>query len=180
MVYENTTDKKNNYIRLKLGGPVTNPDGIGAKISLFYNGKMQQYFEQKTVRGYLSSNDPVVHFGLGQTQKVDSIVIQWLDGKENVLRNAAANQVLKVNYKESKPVINQSPKYNQVFAETNTVLAQPFRHVENKYDEYKDQVLLPHMFSKSGPFIATGDVNGDGLADFYVGGAAGQAGKLYL
>ena len=102
MVYENTTDKKNNYIRLKLEGPVTNPDGIGAKISLFYNGKMQQYFEQKTVRGYLSSNDPVVHFGLGQTQKVDSIVIQWLDGKENVLRNAAANQVLKVNYKESK------------------------------------------------------------------------------
>jgi hypothetical protein len=180
MVYENTTDKKNNYIRLKLGGPVTNPDGIGAKISLFYNGKMQQYFEQKTVRGYLSSNDPVVHFGLGQTQKVDSIVIRWLDGKENILRNVEANQVVKVNYNESKPLKEERLKYNPVFSETNTVLAQSFKHRENNYDEYKDQVLLPHIFSKSGPFMATGDVNGDGLADFYIGGAAGQAGKLYL
>jgi enediyne biosynthesis protein E4 len=180
LLYENTTDKKNNYIRLKLEGPIKNPDGIGAKISLYYDGKMQQYFEQKTVRGYLSSNDPVVHFGLGKTPKVDSIIIQWLDGNENILQNVTANQVMKVNYKESTPVINQPPKYNQVFSEINTVLAQPFKHKENNYDEYKDQVLLPHMFSKSGPFIATGDVNGDGLEDFYVGGAAGQAGKLYM
>ena len=181
MVYENTTDKKNNFLRLKLEGPIKNPDGIGAKISLYYNGKMQQYFEQKTVRGYLSSNDPVVHFGLGQTQKVDSIVVQWLDGKQNVLRNVTANQVTKVIYKESTSGNDDgSLKYNQLFSQTNTVLAQPFRHTENNYDEYKDQVLLPHMFSKSGPFIATGDVNGDGLGDFYVGGAAGQAGKLYL
>ena len=180
MVYENTTDKKNNYIRLKLEGPVKNSDGIGAKISLYYDGKMQQYFEQKTVRGYLSSNDPVVHFGLAKTAKVDSVIIQWLDGKENILRNVASNQVVKVNYKESTPAISIGSKYNPLFSETNTVLAQPFKHSENKYDEYKDQVLLPHMFSKSGPFIATGDVNGDGIEDFYIGGASGQAGKLYL
>lgn len=180
LMYENTTDKKNNYIRLNLQGPQQNRQGIGAKVSLYYDGKMQQYFEQKTVRGYLSSNDPVVHFGLGKTQKIDSIIVQWLDGKENVLRNIESNKVVKVDYKESVPGIDRSNKYNTVFAESNTVLAQAFKHTENVYDEYKDQVLLPHMFTKSGPFIATGDVNGDGLEDFYVGGAANQPGKLYL
>jgi enediyne biosynthesis protein E4 len=180
LMYENTTDKKNNFIRLNLQGPQQNPQGIGAKISLYYDGKMQQYFEQKTVRGYLSSNDPIVHFGLGKTQKIDSIVVQWLDGKENVLRNVESNKVVKVDYKESVPGIDRNNKYNTVFAESNTVLAQPFKHKENVYDEYKDQVLLPHMFTKSGPFIATGDVNGDDLEDFYVGGAANQPGKLYL
>lgn len=180
LVYENTTDKKNNYIRLNLQGPQQNLQGIGAKITLYYDGKMQQYFEQKVVRGYLSSNDPIVHFGLGKTQKIDSIVVQWLDGKENVLRNVESNKVVKVDYSESVPGIDRSNKYNTVFAESNTVLAQPFKHNENIYDEYKDQVLLPHMFTKSGPFIATGDVNGDGLEDFYVGGAKNQSGKLYL
>jgi hypothetical protein len=180
MLYENTTDKKNNFIRLKMQGPGRNPDGIGAQISLYYGGKMQQYFEQKTVRGYLSSNDPVVHFGLGKTGAIDSIVVKWLDGKENVLRKITANQLVKVDYRESVPAIDRSIKYNPPFAETNTVLEQPFKHQENNYDEYKDQVLLPHMFSRSGPFIATGDVNGDGYEDFYIGGAANQAGILYL
>lgn len=180
LLYQNTIDKKNNFIQLKLEGPEKNRDGIGAKISLYYNGKMQQYFEQKTVRGYLSSNDPKIHFGLGKTSKIDSVIISWLDGKENVLRNVASNQVVKVDYKESVPGINRNPSYNVLFTAATNILSQPFKHSENVYDEYKDQVLLPHMFSKSGPFIATGDVNKDGAEDFYIGGAANQAGSLYL
>ena len=84
MLYENTTDKKNNYIRLKLEGPEKNRMVLVQRFRLYYDGKMQQFFEQKTVRGYLSSNEPVVHFGFGKTAKVDSIVIIWPDGKENV------------------------------------------------------------------------------------------------
>src|SRR5436190_7733077 len=80
LLYENVNSAKNNYLELKLEGPDKNHDGIGAKISLYYDGKMQQFFKQKTARGYLSSNDPVVHFGLGKTAKVDSIVVAWLDG----------------------------------------------------------------------------------------------------
>jgi enediyne biosynthesis protein E4 len=181
LLYENTTDKKNNYLRIKLEGPEKNRDGIGAKVSLYYDSKKQQYFEQKTVRGYLSSNDPVVHFGLGKTSKVDSVVVTWLDGKENVLHNVTSNQAIKANYKEALPGIDRNIHYNIVFNEaTATTLSQPFKHTENKYDEYKDQVLLPHMFTKSGPFIATSDVNKDGSDDFYVGGATGQSGCLYI
>lgn len=180
MLFENTTDKKNNFIRLKLQGPPQNQDGIGAKVSLYYDGKMQQYFEQKTVRGYLSSNDPVIHFGLGQKQRVDSIVITWLDGKENVLRNVQANQVVNVDYKAATAGVDRNSRLAPLFAKADSALEQPFKHRENDCDEYKDQVLLPHMFSKSGPFIATADVNGDGYEDFYIGGAANQAGKLYI
>jgi enediyne biosynthesis protein E4 len=179
-VYENTTNDKNNYIRLKLQGPEKNPDGIGAKISLYYDGRMQQYFEQKTVRGYLSSSDPVVHFGLGKIAAIDSIVVQWQDGKENVMVKVQPNQVVKVDYRTSARGIDRARKFNPAFVADPGILTKPFVHKENKVDEYKDQVLLPHMFSRSGPFIATGDVNGDGLQDFYIGGAAGQPGKLYL
>jgi enediyne biosynthesis protein E4 len=178
-LYENTTNGKSNYLRLKLEGPESNHDGIGAKVSLFYDGKMQQYFEQKVVRGYLSSNDPVMHFGLGKTTKVDSVVISWLDGKENVLRDVAANATAKVEYKSAVSGHDRSPRYDVSFATATDLLAQPFKHQENVYDEYKDQVLLPHAFSRSGTFIATGDVNGDGTEDFFIGGAAKQAGRLY-
>jgi hypothetical protein len=180
LLYENVRGNANNYVRLKLEGPASNRDGIGAKISLWYGGKMQQFFDQKTVRGYLSSNEPIVHFGISKTDKIDSIVVIWPDGRENVLKNAAINKVVKVDYKEAVPGHKRNPAYQPLFAETNGLLSYPFAHAENKYDEYKDQVLLPHEFSKSGPFIATGDVNGDGAPDFYVGGAKDQAGSLYL
>jgi hypothetical protein len=180
-LYENISNGKNNYIRIKLEGPNGNPDGIGAKVSLYYDGKMQQYFQQKIVRGYLSSNDPVVHFGLGKRAKIDSAVIVWPDGKSNTVTDITANQLLKVEHKEAVEGISYSPVYTPLFAEaTGQLLSVPFIHKENKYDEYVDQVLLPHEFARSGPFIAAGDVNGDGAEDFYVGGAKDQPGSLYI
>lgn len=180
-LYENVTDKKNNYLRLKMEGPAQNRDGIGAKISLYYEGKLQQFFQQKTVRGYLSSNDPVVHFGLGKTDKIDSAVIVWPDGKSNSLQNLTTNQVVKVNYQQAVQSGNPRYVYDPLFAEvTNQFLSTPFLHTENKLDEYVDQVLLPHEFSRSGPFVATGDVNADGTEDFFIGGAKDQSGSLYL
>ncbi len=179
-LYENVTNSKNNYLKIKLEGPDKNRDGIGAKVALYYDGKMQQFFQQKTVRGYLSSNDPVVHFGIGKKDKIDSVVVIWQDGRSNTIPAISANQTLKVNYKESAQGIDRSPRYAPLFAEAAGLLSAPFVHKENKYDEYADQVLLPHEFARSGPFIATGDVNGDGAEDFFVGGAKDQAGSLYL
>ncbi len=179
-LFENSTNKKNNYIKIKLAGPEKNSDGIGAKISLYYDGKMQQAFQQKTVRGYLSSNEAAVHFGLGKTTAIDSVIVVWPDGKENKLTSLSANKEEKVDYKNATAGYHH-PVYNTSFAEaTGQFLSEPFLHKENKYDEYTDQVLLPHEFSRSGPFIATGDVNGDGEEDFYIGGAKDQAGNLYI
>ncbi|MEO8171513.1 MAG: CRTAC1 family protein [Sediminibacterium sp.] len=180
-LYRNVSNTKNNYLRFKLEGPQKNPEGIGTKISLYYDGKMQQFFQQKTVRGYLSCNEPTVHFGVGKKDKIDSAVIVWPDGRSSTLQNVTANQVVKVNYQQSISGIDHTPHYNPLFAESSDqLLSIPFIHKENKYNEYADQVLIPHEFSRDGPFIATGDVNGDGTEDFYVGGAKDQPGSLYL
>ncbi len=178
-IYENTSSAKTNYLKLKLNGPKGNSNGIGAKVTIYYQGNLQ-YFENKTVRGYLSSNDPVVHFGLGQVSKVDSIKVMWTNGNVNLIKETKANQLIQVDYaKAEKTVPNKSAKPT-LFREASSILASEFIHTENDFYEYKDQVLLPHMFSRSGPFMAVGDVNNDGAEDFYVGGAAGQAGSLYI
>lgn len=178
LVYENTSSERNHYLKLKLDGPPQNRHGIGAKITL-YQGDKLQYFENKTVRGYLSSNDPVVHFGMGKLQKADSIEVTWSDGKVNLLKNVTVNQLVTVPYATAKERIREESDGRRLFAQAD-VLRPAFKHVENEVNEYRDQVLLPHMFSRSGPFFSKADVNNDGLEDFYVGGASGQSGALYL
>jgi hypothetical protein len=141
-----------------------------------------QYFENKTVRGYLSSNDPIVHFGLGTVNSIDSVNVVWNDGRTNKLTNVQVNELISVHYTGATANAGpSSPQPNILFTEsTREILPHPVIHSENEFNEYKDQILLPHMFSRSGPFIATGDVNNDGNEDFYVGGASGQAGSLII
>ena len=178
-IYENTSSATTNYLKLKLNGPKGNSNGIGAKVTIYYQGNLQ-YFENKTVRGYLSSNDPVVHFGLGQVSKVDSIKVVWNNGNVNLIKETKANQLIEIDYANAVKASPTKTAKPTLFQETSSILASEFIHTENDFYEYKDQVLLPHMFSRSGPFMAVGDVNNDGAEDFYVGGAANQAGSLYV
>ena len=179
-IYENSSSDRNHFIKIKLQGPPGNKDGIGTKVTLYYGDNIQ-YFENKTVRGYLSSNDPIVHFGLGKISKIDSIKVVWNDGLESHLKVTEVNQLIEVRHDQA--AVNKSPERvrEALFHESERqLLNQEFIHHENEFNEYKVQTLLPHMFSRSGPFISTGDVNRDGEDDFYIGGAAGQSGNLYL
>ena len=181
-IFENTL-KNHNYIQIELAGPELNPFGQGAYISIYYDGGFQ-FYENKTVRGYLSSSTPIPHFGLGNKRVLDSLKVRWTDGRENKLTNITANQKIKIPYAESKPArgpILDKLSTDQSFRETTKSSLSPiFVHRENDFNEYKDQKLLPHQFSRSGPFISVGDINGDGLDDFFIGGAKGQAGSVYL
>jgi enediyne biosynthesis protein E4 len=178
-VFENTVSQ-NNHIKIKLTGPNGNRHGLGAKVTLFHDGKIQ-YFENKTVRGYLSSNEPLVHFGLGMLSKIDSISVSWNDGRENILSNVNVNQTLEIKYEEAKELRTKKTPTPLLFKEaTSEIVTENFVHRENEVNEYKDQVLLPHMFSRSGPFISTGDINKDGHDDFFVGGAGGQSGQFFI
>jgi len=181
MIYENkSSGNGNNYLKIKLKEKLFNTAGLGAKVTLKHNGTTQ-YQEMTTVRGFQSSCEPIMHFGLGDIAQIDEVLIEWLDGKTSTVKNVKANQTLSLDYKEATGQKNAPTNPQPLFAEqTKKLLNKPFKHQENEFDDYKTQVLLPHRLSRLGPFTATGDVNGDGLEDFYIGGAMNQAGALYL
>ncbi|WP_282074426.1 VCBS repeat-containing protein [Maribacter aquivivus] len=180
-VYKNTAeDLENNYLKIKLDGPKNNPSGLGTKITLTYNNEIQ-YHEFKTVRGYLSSVEPINHFGLGTTTNIDKIAIVWPDGKEQLLQHVKANQLMHINYLDAKSKITPEKISEPIFKDvTDSSFNFSFVHQENRFDDFKNQILLPHKLSQNGPCITVGDVNNDGLEDFYVGGAASQKAAIYV
>lgn len=178
-LYENTSDEQSNYLVISLEGPGTNRNGIGAKVEVFHNGKYQ-YQQNKTVRGYLSSSDPRIHFGLGQDDRLDSIKVTWPDGKKSIVQRTQANQNVVIQYINADIPVPKQVATPILADASDNILSKPFVHQENEFDEYRKQILLPHSFSKNGPSMAVADINGDGLEDCYIGGAAGQAGQFYV
>jgi len=183
-VYRNNAEKnENNYIKIKLNGPKKNSLGLGAKITLYYKDSVQ-YHELKNVRGYLSSVDPIVHFGLNRREIIDSIDVLWPDGKMNVLKAVEANATVTINYIESSLNNSKSRKSNDekllVDITSKAFVKNSAFYFENKFNDFADQVLLPHKLSTEGPTISVADVNNDGLEDFYLGGCATYTGKVFL
>lgn len=173
--------KKGNWLQVSLKGSEKNPHGIGAKIRIRYGNSSMQYQEMTPVRGFFSSSQMLFHFGLGQHQQVDVLEIWWApDGRVQRLNNLPANQRLVLHYEDAKPgKWEELPRPNALFEKaTNTGI--DFRHVEDEFIDFNRERLLPHKFSNLGPDIAVGDVNGDGLEDFFVGGATNQAGALFV
>ncbi|GAB1855484.1 VCBS repeat-containing protein [Flavobacteriaceae bacterium MHTCC 0001] len=176
-VFENTT-KNNGYLRVKFKGPSKNPLGLGAKVELRYNDKVQ-YQEFKMIRGYLSSQEPLLHFGLGSEANIDTLKVTWPGGKQQVLENLAVNQILSLNFSDAQQNTNIKPVEVALFQNQKDV-GLDFQHKENEYNDYEKQVLLPHKYSQFGPGIAVGDINGDNRDDIYICGPSGQSGALYV
>jgi hypothetical protein len=177
-VYENKTN--GNFLKIKFNGSDYNKFGYGAKAVIHYNGNSQTA-ENTVTRGYLSSVEPGLFFGLGNEPEVSKVEIFWPDGKRNSFENVGANREITAHYSKAKAVSN--PKADKPTLVNETVASSfglSYTHKENSFDEYKDQVLLPHNISQNGPFTAIADVNNDGLDDLFIGGAAGQNGVLYL
>ena len=170
----------NHYLRVKFANS-KKMHPFGTKVVAETDG-LTQYREFNTVRGYQSSVEPIVHFGLSTSKKVKKLTIQWPDGKCQVLENVKADQVLTIKYDDASPnndCIKKPVNYN-ICSDFTKQSGIDFKHNENNYDDYKTQVLLPHNMSQWGPHISKGDVNNDKIEDFFIGGAAGQAGVIYL
>jgi len=176
-VYRNNQDNSNNYLRIKLTGPKGNTQGFGTKINVYTNGT-NYYSEIKNARGYLSSSEAIAHIGLGANSTIDSITVNWPDGKFYKTGITSTNQIIDIDY--SNALDPSTNKATDIHILPQVRLDRPFVHRENKYDDYKDQVLLPHKYSELGPALSVADVNGDKLQDFHIGGASGQAGRIYV
>jgi len=178
-VYKNNGNG-NHSLRIQCKGPEKNPQGIGARVEIRY-ADQKQYSEMRTSRGYLSSCEPFIHFGIGENKKVDLIKIIWPDGKSQELKNQSADKTIVLNYSDaSQQSTNEKEKIEFSFSETSGQIFPEFRHIENEFDDYKKQILLPHRLSRMGPKIAMEDVNADGLEDFFIGGARNQTSAIYV
>lgn len=178
----NNSDKGSgaNFIRLKLIGPKSNLQALGAKIKLYANGSLQ-FYEQSVFRGYLSSVEDVVHFGLGAQNKIDSISIRWLDGNTTVIKNPEINKELRIDHKESvRRTLPQPGVKAPIFTAITKSLQIRHKHNEDDKIDFNVQRTIPHKFSQAGPGIAVGDVNGDGLDDFYTGASSSFNGNLWI
>lgn len=174
--------KSNNSVAVSLKGNSGNSFGIGAKIYVYAAGQMQCY-HQSPVRGFMSSVTPVIHIGLGAAETVDSLMVCWPDGSGQRITKLAANQKILLKQSEATkdfvpPVL--TPVFRSDWFDATKTSGIAFSHVEDEYDDFTMQPLLPHSLATQGPKLAVGDVNGDGKEDFFVCGAKGQQGELYL
>ncbi len=158
-----------NWIKIYLTGNPENKNGFGSKIYVYACGNMQ-YYEHNPYRGYISSVDPVIHFGLDTCSSIDSLCILWPSGKEQVLFDVQVNQVINLDIKNANESLKQENLCKiPLFEDVTDSLNLGYIHEELEFMDYKIQPLLPHMHSRQGPGLAVGDLNGDQLEDFVVG-----------
>ncbi|MEP7374296.1 MAG: VCBS repeat-containing protein [Chitinophagaceae bacterium] len=180
-IYQNNLRKLNKgtkYLNIKLTGNGQNPFGIGSKISLITSSGIQVQ-EMMPSRGFQSSVDYVLHFGIAATDSVEKINVTWSNGLVSSIASPGVNKTFNVNITGASPdsVKINLPETTPLFTFSDSL---PFKHTENFYNDFNQQTLLPQWFSRQGPAMAKGDINGDGLEDFFIGGAKDQAGAFFI
>lgn len=181
-IYRNNAseEKLNHFIKVRFDGTGLNREGIGARVEVRCKGKCYTQ-EFMPSRGYMSSSGQDLIFGIGKAQTIDSLKITWPDLREQLLTHLAADQTITLHNSEAGAPVPKTPvSVTPLFIPLENRKILGFRHIENDYNDFRRQILLPHMLSTQGPRIARGDVNNDGLEDLFIGGAKGTPGKLYI
>lgn len=186
---ESPQDGQHNYLQVSLEGAGNNAFGLGAQVSIMHKGKT--YFQELApMRGFQSSIDYTLHFGLGDIDTVEQLKVKWPNGAAQTLRNLKTNQRIdlqlsQVQLQEDAATqsldssrASSSQDSQSIFRDISSQFAFDFTHSENDFVDFNRDRLIYHMLSREGPRMAVGDVNGDGLEDIYVCGAAKQLGVI--
>lgn len=182
-VFENLARQKTdaNYLQCKLIGSEKNASGTGATVTIYY-GDQQQYAMLSPTRGIFSAVEHLLHFGLGKVQKIDRLLVRWPDGKAQTLTNIPVNQRLTLRHSEANETapprsLAQGPT---ILQDQTAASGLDFVHSENDYNDFESFFMHPWKNSELGPLMASADVNGDGLTDFFVGNSFEKAGGLFI
>ncbi|SKC55211.1 VCBS repeat-containing protein [Ohtaekwangia koreensis] len=181
MVWKNNVPETgHHWLQVKLKTNTGNTAAFGAKLTLYAGGTMQRQ-ELYPVRGFQSCVTPIIYFGI-KSATTDSLIVEWPSGKRSILRNVEVDKLLSLTEDTAEPA---SPKSKNLTQKTLFTVAPKkeqidFHHHENDFIDFKVEVLIPYQLSKMGPALTTGDVNGDGNDDIFIGGAIGQSGQLYF
>ena len=177
-LYRNTTDSLNNYIALDVKYRGANKEGIGTKALVFSKGKSQlkQLFKS---RGFLSSLESKIHFGLDDAKHIDSIQIIWPNNELQTVLNPEINQNLEITYNSTNTFFNYKIKSDSsIYFKQESLLN--YSHQEDRYNDFAQEKLIPYKISMQGPAIAKGDIDGNGFEDIFIGNASGKSAMLYL
>ncbi len=185
-IYRNNAVQQlnNHFIEVQLTGDAQNKFAIGAKVTIQQKDKIQTGYVNAT-KGFESASLQYIHFGTGTDSIIDKMEIIWPDGKTQTLVNVKTNQRIAVDFKNAganlprlMPVAAR-PDVKMLFTDITDSVGLLYKHQENNFNDFNVQAFIPHMVSIQGPKLAVADVNGDGLEDFFVCGAANQAGTLF-
>ncbi|MGH7496009.1 MAG: VCBS repeat-containing protein [bacterium] len=178
----------NHYLRVRLVGEAMNTFAIGAKVTLKCANAQVFVQEQMPTRGFQSSVDYVLTFGLGKQSFVDTLMVDWPNGACGIMANVATDQLITLHQRDAtlrpppyalRPQPS-APRPQPILHEVTESFPLQYKHIENEFNDFERELLIPHKLSTEGPRIAKGDVNGDGLEDIYIGGAKESAGKLMI
>ena len=178
MIYKNNSEEYtgSNFVQFQFKDPI---HFAHAKLEIYSKNELQSQTFQVS-RGYQSSVDPIVHFGMGEETHLDSLVIKWPSGELSVITDLNINQRHLLGSDIEKRQLNEKPKALPKFANVSVPAIQPPAfHSENTFDDFESEILLPHRMSTLGPAIAVGDINHDNLDDFYLSGGVGELGSFY-
>jgi len=171
------------WLKIKFKGDSLNRNGLGARVELHYGQGKQQVYENSPYRGYLSTVQDIAHFGLGTITVVDTVLIRWPDGKQQLLKQVKADQLLEVNIAGAQGNYDYRKNplaENSLFTEVTDSLGLQFTHQERDYIDFNIQKLLPHKLSDYGPALAVGDIDGNGLDDMIIGGSAYHSAWIFM
>ncbi|WP_420401024.1 VCBS repeat-containing protein [Flagellimonas sp.] len=180
-VYINKQNAGANFLKIKLDYKGKNTKGFGTKVYSYHNGKLQ-YKELFPSRGFQASSEPIIHFGYGKAQQVDSLKIIWPDRTYQIIEKPSINQTLTISQKNNRPFEYGTikTKAKPLFTKVPGNLGLDFTHVEDNYTDFNREKLIPYQVSDRGPAVAVGDLDNDGNQDIYFGGSKFASAQIFV
>lgn len=176
-IYRNDIQGKN-WIQIDVQQATGNTDGLGSTADVYAAGS-HQFAMMMINRGYYSTSEPILHFGLGALPKIDSIILTWPDGSKEMMKDIRVNQRIVWKKGAGKPYTVPTASAPSKLFSSQTDLTG-WTHEENEFVDFKRERLLPYMLSAEGPCFAVGDINGDKLDDLYAGNGNGFPATLFF